>query len=98
MGSHARTRWAAAALGFTGLLCAVLGAVMIVAVPSLIKQQVYKVGEGRRRGPELLDHGGDPSSTGGAAAPLPYPPRPRLRLGAQGAHLGSFLEAGVGKA
>lgn len=57
MGSHARTRWAAAALGFTGLLCAVLGAVMIVAVPSLIKQQVYKVGEGRRRGPELLSTG-----------------------------------------
>ncbi|KAM8918117.1 scavenger receptor class B member 1 isoform 2-T2 [Lycaon pictus] len=42
MGSRSRARWAAAGLGFTGLLCAVLGAVMIVVVPTLIKQQVLK--------------------------------------------------------
>ncbi|CAK7314779.1 scavenger receptor class B member 1 isoform X1 [Vulpes vulpes] len=42
MGSRARARWAAAVLGFAGLLCAVLGAVMIVVVPTLIKQQVLK--------------------------------------------------------
>uniref|UniRef100_A0A7N5KH28 Scavenger receptor class B member 1 n=1 Tax=Ailuropoda melanoleuca TaxID=9646 RepID=A0A7N5KH28_AILME len=42
MGSRARARRAAAVLGFTGLLCAVLGAVMIVLVPTLIKQQVLK--------------------------------------------------------
>ncbi|XP_039735186.1 scavenger receptor class B member 1 isoform X2 [Pteropus medius] len=42
MGSRARARWVAGALGFTGLLCAVLGAVMIVAVPSIIKQLVLK--------------------------------------------------------
>lgn len=51
MGSRARARRAAAMLGFLGLLCAVLGAVMIVMVPTLIKQQVLKVGEGRRPGP-----------------------------------------------
>lgn len=51
MGSRARARRAAAVLGFTGLLCAVLGAVMIVLVPTLIKQQVLKVGEGRQPGP-----------------------------------------------
>lgn len=32
------------ALGVVGLLCAALGAVMIVVVPSLIEQQVLKVG------------------------------------------------------
>ncbi|XP_019323246.2 scavenger receptor class B member 1 isoform X4 [Panthera pardus] len=42
MGSRARARRAAAMLGFLGLLCAVLGAVMIVMVPTLIKQQVLK--------------------------------------------------------
>ncbi|XP_077895489.1 scavenger receptor class B member 1 isoform X2 [Ictidomys tridecemlineatus] len=42
MGGRSRTRWAAVALGVTGLLCAVLGAVMIVVVPSLIRQQVLK--------------------------------------------------------
>uniref|UniRef100_A0A2K5R784 Scavenger receptor class B member 1 n=2 Tax=Cebus imitator TaxID=2715852 RepID=A0A2K5R784_CEBIM len=42
MGCQAKARWAAAALGVAGLLCAVLGAVMIVMVPSLIKQQVLK--------------------------------------------------------
>ncbi|XP_016058666.1 PREDICTED: scavenger receptor class B member 1 [Miniopterus natalensis] len=42
MGRSARARWAAAALGFFGLLCAVLGAVMMVSVPSMIKQQVLK--------------------------------------------------------
>lgn len=50
MGSRARARWVTGALGFAGLLCAVLGAVMIVAVPSIIRQQVLKVGEGRRPG------------------------------------------------
>lgn len=54
MGGCAKARWAAAALGFLGLLCAVLGAVMIISVPSLIKQQVLKVGDGRRRGLEGL--------------------------------------------
>jgi len=42
MGSRSRARRAAAVLGFTGLLCAVLGAVMIVVVPTLIKQQALK--------------------------------------------------------
>ncbi|XP_069353214.1 scavenger receptor class B member 1 isoform X2 [Eulemur rufifrons] len=42
MGGHAKARGAAAALGVLGLLCAVLGAVMIVMLPSLIKQQVLK--------------------------------------------------------
>ncbi|XP_066227271.1 scavenger receptor class B member 1 [Saccopteryx leptura] len=42
MGSRAKARWTAALLGFTGLLCIVLGGVMIVAVPSIIKQQVHK--------------------------------------------------------
>uniref|UniRef100_A0A8C5USP8 Scavenger receptor class B member 1 n=1 Tax=Microcebus murinus TaxID=30608 RepID=A0A8C5USP8_MICMU len=42
MGCHARARGAAAALGVLGLLCAVLGTVMIVMLPSLIKQQVLK--------------------------------------------------------
>uniref|UniRef100_Q8WTV0-3 Isoform 2 of Scavenger receptor class B member 1 n=1 Tax=Homo sapiens TaxID=9606 RepID=Q8WTV0-3 len=42
MGCSAKARWAAGALGVAGLLCAVLGAVMIVMVPSLIKQQVLK--------------------------------------------------------
>ncbi|XP_003796113.1 scavenger receptor class B member 1 isoform X2 [Otolemur garnettii] len=42
MGGQAKARWAAAGVGVAGLLCAVLGAVMIVMVPSLIKQQVLK--------------------------------------------------------
>lgn len=42
MGGRSRARWAAGALGVTGLLCGVLGAVMIVVVPSLIRQQVHK--------------------------------------------------------
>ncbi|KAM8818185.1 scavenger receptor class B member 1 isoform 2-T3 [Rhynchonycteris naso] len=42
MGSRAKARWTAALLGFTGLLCIVLGGLMIVAVPSIIKQQVHK--------------------------------------------------------
>lgn len=42
MGGRSRARRAAVALGVTGLLCAVLGAVMIVVVPSLIRQQVLK--------------------------------------------------------
>lgn len=32
-------------LGILGLLCAALGVIMIVMVPSLIKQQVLKVSE-----------------------------------------------------
>ncbi|XP_037672711.1 scavenger receptor class B member 1 isoform X2 [Choloepus didactylus] len=42
MGSRARARRVAAALGLIGLLCAVLGAVMIVMVPTVIRQQVLK--------------------------------------------------------
>uniref|UniRef100_A0A2K6EWT2 Scavenger receptor class B member 1 n=1 Tax=Propithecus coquereli TaxID=379532 RepID=A0A2K6EWT2_PROCO len=42
MGGQARARRAAAALGVLGLLCAVLGAVMIAMLPSLMKQQVLK--------------------------------------------------------
>ncbi|XP_037016778.2 scavenger receptor class B member 1 isoform X1 [Artibeus jamaicensis] len=42
MGKCIRARWVVVALGCAGLLCAVLGAVMIVAVPSIIKQQVHK--------------------------------------------------------
>ncbi|XP_036777686.1 scavenger receptor class B member 1 isoform X1 [Manis pentadactyla] len=42
MGSRARARRTAAALGVTGLLFAVLGAVMIVVLPWIIKQQVIK--------------------------------------------------------
>lgn len=42
MCSRVRARWGVAALGCTGLLCAVLGAVMIVKLPSIVKQQVYK--------------------------------------------------------
>ncbi|XP_054568632.1 scavenger receptor class B member 1 isoform X1 [Eptesicus fuscus] len=42
MGGRCRAGWAAAALGALGLLCAVLGAVMIVAVPPFIRQQVLK--------------------------------------------------------
>uniref|UniRef100_A0A8C9DUD0 Scavenger receptor class B member 1 n=1 Tax=Prolemur simus TaxID=1328070 RepID=A0A8C9DUD0_PROSS len=42
MGGHAKARGAAAALGVLGLLCAVLGAVMIALLPSLIEQQVLK--------------------------------------------------------
>ncbi|XP_006865422.1 PREDICTED: scavenger receptor class B member 1 [Chrysochloris asiatica] len=42
MGSCAGARRAATALGVIGLLGAVLGAVMIVVVPSLIQQQVLK--------------------------------------------------------
>uniref|UniRef100_A0A8D2AW16 Scavenger receptor class B member 1 n=1 Tax=Sciurus vulgaris TaxID=55149 RepID=A0A8D2AW16_SCIVU len=42
MGGRSRARRAAVALGVMGLLCAVLGAVMIVVVPSLIRQQVLK--------------------------------------------------------
>ncbi|XP_048199086.1 scavenger receptor class B member 1 isoform X1 [Perognathus longimembris pacificus] len=42
MGGRSRARWAAAALGVTGLLCAVLGALMVGLGPSFIKQQVLK--------------------------------------------------------
>ncbi|XP_055003606.1 scavenger receptor class B member 1 isoform X1 [Sorex araneus] len=42
MGSRVRARRAALALGGLGLLLAALGAVMIVLVPSLIRQQVLK--------------------------------------------------------
>ncbi|XP_008837471.1 scavenger receptor class B member 1 isoform X2 [Nannospalax galili] len=42
MGGSSRARWVVLGLGALGLLCAVLGAVMIVKVPSLIEQQVLK--------------------------------------------------------
>ncbi|XP_036278870.1 scavenger receptor class B member 1 isoform X1 [Pipistrellus kuhlii] len=42
MGGRTRAGWAAAALGGLGLLCALLGAVMIVAVPPFMRQQVLK--------------------------------------------------------
>ncbi|XP_064128126.1 scavenger receptor class B member 1 isoform X1 [Loxodonta africana] len=42
MGSCTGARRAAVALGVVGLLCVVLGAVMIVLVPSFIEQQVLK--------------------------------------------------------
>ncbi|XP_063081556.1 scavenger receptor class B member 1 isoform X3 [Cavia porcellus] len=42
MGGRSRGRRAAAALGVAGLLCAALGVVMIILVPSLIRQQVAK--------------------------------------------------------
>ncbi|XP_077015685.1 scavenger receptor class B member 1 isoform X2 [Tamandua tetradactyla] len=42
MGSRARARRVVAALGLLGLLCAVLGAVMIVLVPTVIRQQILK--------------------------------------------------------
>lgn len=54
-----------AALGFIGLLFAVLGIIMIVMVPSIIKQQVLKVGEGLGLGPVR----GIPSEAGGRWAP-----------------------------
>lgn len=73
--------WGTAALSFTGVLCAVLGAVMIVELPSIIKQQVHKVGErpqhgledpGRQRGPRaLLSKGETRAHREGAAAHLP---------------------------
>ncbi|XP_006050060.2 scavenger receptor class B member 1 isoform X2 [Bubalus bubalis] len=42
MGNLSRARRVTAALGFIGLLFAVLGIIMIVMVPSIIKQQVLK--------------------------------------------------------
>ncbi|XP_036027961.1 scavenger receptor class B member 1 [Onychomys torridus] len=42
MGGSARARWVAVGLGVLGVLCAALGVVMILLVPSLIKQQVLK--------------------------------------------------------
>ncbi|GAB1290200.1 Scavenger receptor class B member 1 [Apodemus speciosus] len=42
MGGSSRVRWVALGLGALGLLCAALGVVMILMVPSLIKQQVLK--------------------------------------------------------
>ncbi|XP_069921781.1 scavenger receptor class B member 1 isoform X2 [Oryctolagus cuniculus] len=42
MGGRARARRAAAGLGVVGLLCAVVGAVLIAAVPPLIRQMVLK--------------------------------------------------------
>lgn len=67
MGSRSRARRAAAVLGFTGLLCAVLGAVMIVVVPTLIKQQVLKVGAGRRPGLEGAGRRGGRAAGGRAS-------------------------------
>lgn len=45
MGGSSRARWVALGLGALGLLCAALGVVMILVMPSLIKQQVLKVSE-----------------------------------------------------
>lgn len=45
MGGSSRARWVALGLGALGLLFAALGVVMILMVPSLIKQQVLKVSE-----------------------------------------------------
>uniref|UniRef100_A0A8C5KY81 Scavenger receptor class B member 1 n=1 Tax=Jaculus jaculus TaxID=51337 RepID=A0A8C5KY81_JACJA len=42
MGGRSRAHWVATGLGVLGLLLAALGAVMMVMVPSLIKQQVLK--------------------------------------------------------
>lgn len=42
MGVSSRARWVALGLGVLGLLCAALGVIMILMVPSLIKQQVLK--------------------------------------------------------
>lgn len=81
MGGCARARWAAAALGLLGLLCAVLGAVMIISVPSIIKQQVHKVGDGRRRGLEGL--GAEQSNGEGPLPTSPVLSPARLRLGAK---------------
>lgn len=58
-------------LGVLGLLCAALGVIMILMVPSLIKQQVLKVSEGSWGG-EDRDAGWD----GGAT--FSPPERPRL--------------------
>lgn len=65
MGNLSRARRVTAALGFIGLLFAVLGIIMIVMVPSIIKQQVLKVGEGLGLGPMR----GIPSEAGGRWAP-----------------------------
>ena len=65
MGSRSRARRVVAALGFAGLLCAVLGVIMIVMVPSIIKQQVLKVGERPGRGSVHAV----PSGAGGRWAP-----------------------------
>ena len=81
MGSRARARRAAAMLGFLGLLCAVLGAVMIVMVPTLIKQQVLKVCEGRRPGPAPGRglEGAQPEARRAAAGIGALVPGPRAR-------------------
>lgn len=42
MGGSSRARWVAVGLGVLGLLCAALGVVMILVVPSLIHEQVLK--------------------------------------------------------
>lgn len=42
MGVSSRARWVALGLGVLGLLCAALGVIMILMVPSLIKEQVLK--------------------------------------------------------
>nr|AAC23892.1 type II pneumocyte CD36-related class B scavenger receptor [Rattus norvegicus] len=42
MGGSSRARWVALGLGVLGLLCAALGVIVILMVPSLIKQQVLK--------------------------------------------------------
>lgn len=82
MGGSARARWVAVGLGVLGVLCAALGVVMILLVPSLIKQQVLKVsdsssgGEGRRVGhwrypSHHLGGPGSPRRLGGLSHPRP---------------------------
>lgn len=82
MGGSARARWVAVGLGVVGLLCAVLGVVMILVMPSLIKQQVLKVsdassgGAGRRVGqwrfpPSHLGGPGSPRRLGGLSHQSP---------------------------
>lgn len=108
MGSRSRARWAAGALGCFGLLCAVLGIVMIAAVPSIIKQQILKVGAGRRRGargrraprrPGAPEHRGHPSAQrrGRRSVQRPSTPSDPGRGWGPRGHLGSLLEARVGE-
>lgn len=45
MGGSARARWVTVGLGVLGVLCIALGVVMILVVPSLMKQEVLKVSD-----------------------------------------------------
>lgn len=97
MGGCAKAGWAAAALGVLGLLCAVLGAVMIVSVPSLIREQILKVGAGARApgggggGAGGLGAGRGGGARRSGAAPLPTAPPVWLRVGAPWGWAGGAL-------